>query len=188
MRGAKVAAYAFNPDLAIAVDSTPAYDLPAWDGRENIAYNTKLGRARPSTSPTVPPSRTRAWCAGWPRRRRSENPLPVPPAGRRRDGRRSHPQSACRGPQRFRLGAAPLQPHGRLACPSRRLEEYPALLQAALNRLTPALLEKERAYLSIRFLHVFICGETMKTLIQKLTETFSPSGYETAIRESSAGN
>ncbi|MDP2975282.1 MAG: M20/M25/M40 family metallo-hydrolase, partial [Anaerolineales bacterium] len=42
-RGAKVAAYAFDPDLAIAIDSTPANDLPAWDASENVAYNTKLG-------------------------------------------------------------------------------------------------------------------------------------------------
>ena len=42
-RGARVAAYAFNPDLAIAVDSTPAYDLPTWDRSENAAYNTRLG-------------------------------------------------------------------------------------------------------------------------------------------------
>src|ERR1044072_8720651 len=43
LRGAKVAAQYFNPDLAIAVDSTPANDLPLHDGRENIGYNTKLG-------------------------------------------------------------------------------------------------------------------------------------------------
>jgi endoglucanase len=43
LRGAKVAAYSLNPDLAIAVDSTPAYDLPAWDGSENVSYNTRLG-------------------------------------------------------------------------------------------------------------------------------------------------
>ncbi len=43
LRGARVAAYAFNPDLAIAVDSTPANDLPTWDGGENSFYNTKLG-------------------------------------------------------------------------------------------------------------------------------------------------
>jgi len=42
LRGAKVAAHAFNPDLAIAVDSTPANDLPIHDGSENIFYNTKL--------------------------------------------------------------------------------------------------------------------------------------------------
>jgi putative aminopeptidase FrvX len=43
LRGARVAAYAFNPDLAIAVDSTPAYDLPVWEETENSGYNTRLG-------------------------------------------------------------------------------------------------------------------------------------------------
>jgi endoglucanase len=43
VRGAGVAAYAMNPDLAIALDSTPANDLPAWDGSENTRYNTRLG-------------------------------------------------------------------------------------------------------------------------------------------------
>ena len=42
LRGARVAAYAFNPDLAIAIDSTPAVDLPTWDGRENSVYNCRL--------------------------------------------------------------------------------------------------------------------------------------------------
>lgn len=43
LRGAKVAAYAFEPDMAIAVDSTPAHDMPGHDGAENTAYNTRLG-------------------------------------------------------------------------------------------------------------------------------------------------
>ena len=43
LRGAKVAAQFFNPDVAIAVDSTPAYDLPMYEGGENISYNTRLG-------------------------------------------------------------------------------------------------------------------------------------------------
>jgi putative aminopeptidase FrvX len=43
LRGAKVAAHTLAPDLAIAVDSTPARDLPAHDGRENTVYNSKLG-------------------------------------------------------------------------------------------------------------------------------------------------
>ncbi len=43
LRGAQVAAYTFNPDVGIAVDSTPAYDLPHWDEEEeNFQYNTKL--------------------------------------------------------------------------------------------------------------------------------------------------
>ena len=47
LRGARVAAYAFDPDLGIAIDSTPAMDLPHWEeenGRpvENTGYNTRL--------------------------------------------------------------------------------------------------------------------------------------------------
>jgi endoglucanase len=43
LRGARVAGYAFNPDIAIAVDSTPAADLPVWDGSENGKFNCRLG-------------------------------------------------------------------------------------------------------------------------------------------------
>ncbi|MEJ5241915.1 MAG: M20/M25/M40 family metallo-hydrolase [Anaerolineales bacterium] len=43
LRGARVAAYALQPHIGIAVDSTPAHDLPTLDGRENTVYNTRLG-------------------------------------------------------------------------------------------------------------------------------------------------
>ena len=43
LRGAKVAAQYFKPDMAIAIDSTPANDLPVYDGSENTSYNVKLG-------------------------------------------------------------------------------------------------------------------------------------------------
>ena len=46
LRGARVAAYTLNPDLAIAIDSTPAYDLPAFDAEPDepeTSYNTRLG-------------------------------------------------------------------------------------------------------------------------------------------------
>jgi endoglucanase len=43
LRGARVAAYTFDPDLAIVIDSTPANDLPNWDDSENTQYNTRLG-------------------------------------------------------------------------------------------------------------------------------------------------
>ncbi len=43
LRGARVAAYALQPHIGIAVDSTPAHDLPTFDGRENTVYNTRLG-------------------------------------------------------------------------------------------------------------------------------------------------
>lgn len=50
LRGARVAAYALEPEVAVAVDSTPAYDLPMYDEErgtgpapENRVYNTRLG-------------------------------------------------------------------------------------------------------------------------------------------------
>jgi len=43
LRGAKVAAQYFKPDMAIAIDATPANDLPMQYEGENIFYNTKLG-------------------------------------------------------------------------------------------------------------------------------------------------
>ncbi len=43
LRGAMVAAYDFYPQLAIAVDSTPAFDFARPDGSENTQYNCKLG-------------------------------------------------------------------------------------------------------------------------------------------------
>lgn len=42
LRGARVAAYGLNPDVAIALDSTPAVDLPMWDDSENTQYNARL--------------------------------------------------------------------------------------------------------------------------------------------------
>lgn len=42
LRGAGPAADAFDPDLGIAIDCTPAYDHPNWDGSENVRYNTRL--------------------------------------------------------------------------------------------------------------------------------------------------
>ncbi len=43
VRGAMVTSHDFNPDMAIAVDSTPAYDMPSHDGGEILKYNTLLG-------------------------------------------------------------------------------------------------------------------------------------------------
>jgi endoglucanase len=47
-RGARVAAFTFDPDMAIIVDSTPANDLPTWEEgsgheQENAVYNSRLG-------------------------------------------------------------------------------------------------------------------------------------------------
>ena len=43
LRGAGVAAHRLDPQMAIAIDCSPARDLPTWDGSENTAYNTRLG-------------------------------------------------------------------------------------------------------------------------------------------------
>jgi tetrahedral aminopeptidase len=43
LRGAGVAAYSLNPDVAFALDCTPANDFPTWDETENTRYNAQLG-------------------------------------------------------------------------------------------------------------------------------------------------
>lgn len=45
LRGARVAAHALDPDLAIVIDATPAHDLPSWEAEEppgGVRYNTRL--------------------------------------------------------------------------------------------------------------------------------------------------
>ena len=43
LRGARVAAFALEPDAAFALDCTHAQDLPRPDGEPNTQYNTRLG-------------------------------------------------------------------------------------------------------------------------------------------------
>jgi putative aminopeptidase FrvX len=48
LRGAGIAAYSLEPQLAIALDCTPAHDLPRWESGddrplENTRYNARLG-------------------------------------------------------------------------------------------------------------------------------------------------
>ena len=42
LRGARIAAFTMDPDVAFVIDSTPANDLPVWDGEENTRYNVKM--------------------------------------------------------------------------------------------------------------------------------------------------
>lgn len=44
LRGAKVAGYAMDPDMAIVLECTLAFDIPTWDGSENTQYRTKLNQ------------------------------------------------------------------------------------------------------------------------------------------------
>ena len=43
LRGASVVAWDRKPDAAIVLDSTPAMDLPRWDGEESFIYKSRLG-------------------------------------------------------------------------------------------------------------------------------------------------
>ncbi len=44
LRGAQVAAFALEPDIAFVLDCTPALDMPHPDGEPNTRYNTRLGK------------------------------------------------------------------------------------------------------------------------------------------------
>ena len=145
-RGARVAAYNFNPDMAIAVDSTPAYDLPVWDDTENAVFNTRLGHgpaiylADPGT--LSDPRLVRhlaqsAEAAGIPFQFRQ-------PGGGGTDAGAIHlqragiPSVSLSVPSRYQHTAASI-------CRISDWQDTLALLKVALANLTPALLAGERA-------------------------------------------
>ena len=144
-RGAKVAAHALNPNLAIAVDSTPANDLPDWDGEENAGYNTKLG-----LGPAIyiadggtlsDPRLVRHFAAAG-----DAEKIPYQfrqPGGGGTDAGAIHkaragiPSLSVSVPHRYNHTAASIA----------RLDDWKntlSLLHASLSLLTPALLESER--------------------------------------------
>jgi len=145
-RGARVAAYALDPDLAIVLDATPANDLPSWDGEENISYNTKLGHGPAiyvADGDTFSDPRlvrhlvAVAEAEGIPYQLRQ-------PGGGGTDAGSIHKQRAgiptvsVSVPHRYSHTAASVA----------RLEDwknYIALIHAALRRITSELVEKERA-------------------------------------------
>lgn len=146
LRGARVAAYAFNPDMAIALDSTPAYDLPHWDDEdENVQYNTRLDagpaiyvmdRATIADRRLVNLLEDAAAEFDIPYQRRQ-------PGGGGTDAGVIHktrtgiPSTSVSVPARYAHSAASIA----------RLEDWQntlALLQAALSRVSPELLRKER--------------------------------------------
>jgi endoglucanase len=43
LRGARVAAYKMDPDMAMVLDCTPSMDMPMWDDNDNTMYRTKIG-------------------------------------------------------------------------------------------------------------------------------------------------
>ena len=145
-RGAKVAAYAFNPDLGIAVDATPANDLPGWDGEENITYNTKLGIGPAiyiADSSTLSDPRLVRWLAG------TGDAMKIPYQFRQPGGGGTDAGAI----QKARAGVPSISlsvPHrySHTAISVARLDDWKntlALLHAALTRLSPELLAFDRA-------------------------------------------
>jgi endoglucanase len=145
-RGAKVAAYAFNPDIGIAVDATPANDLPGWNGDENTAYNTKLGLGPAiyvADNSTLSDPRLVRWLA------ETGDFIKIPyqfrqPGGGGTDAGTIHkaqagiPSVSVSVPHRYSHTAISVA----------RLVDWKnslSLLQAALTRLTPELLASGRA-------------------------------------------
>ena len=146
LRGARVAAYAFDPDMAVAVDATPAYDLPHWDeDDENDRYNTRLD-AGPAIyvmdRATIPDQRLVTWLqetaqdAGIPCQLRQ-------PGGGGTDAGAIHkvrggiPSVSVSVPIRYAHTAVNLA----------RLDDWAntlRLLHTALGRITPDLLAVER--------------------------------------------
>ncbi len=146
LRGARVAAYAFNPDLAVAVDSTPAYDLPHWDDEdENDRYNTRLDEGPAiyiMDRATIPDRRLVKWLE------ETGQAFDIPyqlrqPGGGGTDAGAIHkvrggiPSISVSVPARYAHTAASIA----------RLDDWAntlKLLHAALGRVTPELLAGER--------------------------------------------
>ena len=146
LRGARVAAYAFDPEMAIAVDSTPAYDLPPWDEEdENVQYNTCLDEGPAiyiMDRATIPDRRL----VNWLRETAEVEGIPYQyrqPGGGGTDAGVIHktrsgiPSVSVSVPSRYAHTAAGIA----------RLDDWAntlRLLYKALTRVTPALLAGER--------------------------------------------
>jgi len=146
LRGARVAAYALNPDMAIALDSTPAYDLPHWDEEdENVQYNTHLD-AGPAIYVMDRATIADQRLVSWLRDTAEINGIPYQfrqPGGGGTDAGVIHktrsgiPSISVSVPARYAHTAASI---ARLADWENTLK----LLHAALSRVTPDLLTGER--------------------------------------------
>jgi tetrahedral aminopeptidase len=146
LRGARVAAYALDPDMAIAVDATPAYDLPPWDDEdENDRYNTRLD-AGPAIYVmdfgTIPDRRLVNWLVETATQAEIPYQLRQPGGGGTDAGaihkvRSGIPSVSVSVPVRYAHTAASIA----------RLDDWAntlRLLHAALGRVTPDLLAGER--------------------------------------------
>lgn|SRR5574341_175627 len=143
LRGAKVAAHYFNPDLAIVVDSTPANDLPMQDEGENTFYNTKLGSGPAiyvANATTLDDPRLVRFMAET--AEKAEIPFQFrQPGGGGTDA--GAIQRAVEGVPVISVSVPHRYTHTAMSVA--RLEDWKntlALLQAALKRITPAVLKR----------------------------------------------
>jgi tetrahedral aminopeptidase len=146
LRGARVAAYTFDPGMAIAVDSTPAYDLPHWDmEEENYQYNTRLDGGPAiyvMDRATIPDRRLVKWLSETAEQAGIPYQIRQPGGGGTDAGvihktRSGIPSVSVSVPARYAHTAASIA----------RLDDWAntlKLLQAALTRVTPQLLAGER--------------------------------------------
>ena len=142
-RGAGAAAQRLDPQLAIAVDCSPARDLPTWDGSENTTYNTRLGQGPAlytSDRATVSDRRLLEHLEGAARAARIPYQLRQPGGGGTDAGaihraRKGIPSMSVSVPVRY-----PHSPAGLIAIDDWR--NTVLLLHAALSRLTPATLAR----------------------------------------------
>ncbi|MGE5223958.1 MAG: M42 family metallopeptidase [Omnitrophica WOR_2 bacterium] len=144
-RGARVSAYALNPDLAIALDSTPAHDLPNWDETESSFYNSRLG-AGPviylADSGTLSDPRLVRFLAETAETMKIPYQFRQPGRGGTDAGaihrqRAGIPSISVSIPSRYQHTAASM---GRLSDWQNTL----TLLHAALSRMTPDILSSDR--------------------------------------------
>jgi len=145
-RGAKVAAYSLHPDIGIAVDATPANDLPDWDGDENTTYNTKIGLGPAiyvADNSTLSDPRLVRWLA------ETGDAMKIPYQFRQ-PGSGGTDAGAIHKAQAGIPSISVSVPHrySHTAISVARLEDWKnslALLHAALTRLPPELLASDRA-------------------------------------------
>ena len=143
LRGAKVAAQYFKPDLAIVIDTTPANDLPMQIEGENILYNTKLGLGPAiyvSNSSTIDDPRLVRFMQDAAQKAKIAYQIRQPGGGGTNAG----------GIQRTGVGVPVVSisvPHRytHSAMSVARIEDWKntlALLRAAIRQITPALLKR----------------------------------------------
>ena len=142
LRGAKVAAHYFNPHMAIAIDATPANDLPMQYEGENTFYNTKLGFGPAiyvNNSSTIDDPRLVRFLRDTADKAKLPYQVRQPGGGGTNAGAIQKvlagvPVVSISVPHRYTHSAMSIS----------RLDDWKntlALLQAALKRITPALLK-----------------------------------------------